>query len=144
MNASHSHPGLGSCSSLDDRADRIIAAALVTFSENGYTNTTLGDIAARAGISTSALLRDFPSKEEIFRDVIRSTLIGSLSARNEAAVSAQEPSATEAVRAFARRYWTTMEQPELASVVRLIVAELPRFPELAVFHGRARRLEPLG
>jgi transcriptional repressor AefR-like protein len=39
------------------------------------------------------------------------------------------------VRALARRYWTTMERPELAAIVRLAIGELPRFPELAVFHA---------
>ena len=131
---------LGSPLPPDERTDLIVAAALVAFGENGYNDTTLGDIAARAGMSTSTLLRSFPSKDEIFREVVRSTLIGSLmigspSARVEAAVPAQEPSATDAVRAFARGYWTTMERPEIAAVVRLVIGELPRFPELAVFHA---------
>src|SRR5215211_5621804 len=80
VNASHSTPALDGSTAPDDQADLIIAAALVAFGESGYADTTLGDIAARAGISTSTLLRYFPSKDEIFRDVVRSTLIGSLSA----------------------------------------------------------------
>ena len=39
------------------------------------------------------------------------------------------------MRAFARRYWNTMERPELVAILRLAVGELPRFPELAVFHA---------
>jgi AcrR family transcriptional regulator len=81
------------------------------------------------------MLRYFPSKDEIFREVVRSTLLGSLSARDDAPVQASEPSAADAVRALARRYWTTMERPEMAAIVRLIIGELPRFPELAVFHA---------
>ena len=121
--------------SQDERADRIIAAALVAFGEQGYADTKLTDIARRAGMSTSTVLRHFPSKDEIFREVVRTTLLGSLSSRDEAAVPACQPSAADAVRALARRYWTTMERPELAAVVRLIIGELPRFPELAVFHA---------
>ena len=119
----------------DEQADRITAAALTVFGTHGFAGTTLADIAQRAGISTATLLRHFPSKDEIFREVVRCTLIGSLSARDDAAVPAEEPSAADAVRALARRYWTTVEQPELAALVRLIIGELPRFPELAVFHA---------
>src|SRR5215831_19413678 len=119
----------------DERADGILAAALVAFGENGYADTKLADIARRAGVSTSTVLRYFRSKDEIFREVVRSTLIGSLSTRDDATGPAEEPSAADAVRTLARRYWTTMERPELVAIVRLAIGELPRFPELAVFHA---------
>jgi TetR/AcrR family transcriptional regulator len=119
----------------DESIDQIIAAALATFGEHGFANTTLDQIAVRARVSTPALLNFFPTKEDVFRDVVRSTLIGSLSARTDATVQAQEPSAADAVRTFARRYWTTMERPELVAIVRLVIGEMPRFPELAVFYA---------
>ena len=135
MNDSRFRPALGAPLPQDERADLIIAAALVAFGETGYANTKLADIARRAGVSTSTVLRYFPSKDEIFREVVRTTLLGSLSLRDDADVPAHEPSAADAVRALARRYWTTMERPELAAIVRLTIGELPRFPELAVFHA---------
>ena len=119
----------------DEQIDQIIAAALATFGELGYANTTLDQIAMRARITTPVLLTVYPTKEDVFRDVVRSTLIGSLSARTDAPVQAQEPSAADAVRTFARKYWTTMEQPELVAIVRLVIGEMPRFPELAVFYA---------
>ena len=91
-------------------------------------------IARRAGVSLSTLLLYFPSKEEIFREAVRSTLLGSLSSPDQSA-SPVGVSAPDAVRAFARRYWNTMERPELVAILRLAVGELPRFPELAVFHA---------
>ena len=135
MTDTYFRPALGEPFPQDEETDRIIAAALAAFEDRGYAHTRLADIARRAGVRTSTVLRHFASKDDVFREVVRTTLIGSLSARNEAAVPAEEPSAADAVRALARRYWTTMEQPELAAIVRLIVAELPRFPELAVFHA---------
>ena len=135
MTETSAGPALGDSLPQDERADRIIAAALVVFGERGYADTKLADIARQAGVSTSTVLRCFPSKDEIFREVVRTTLLGSLSPRDEAPVPARQPSAADAVRALARRYWSTMERPELAAVVRLIIGELPRFPELAVFHA---------
>ena len=128
-------PALENSLTQDERADRIIAGALVAFGEHGYAATKLADIARRAGMSTSTVLRYFPSKDEIFREVVRTTLLDSPSPRDDAAVPASQPSAVDAVRALARRYWTTMERPELAAIVRLAIGELPRFPELAVFHA---------
>ena len=119
----------------DDQIDQIISAALATFGELGYANTTLDHIALRARITLPVLLNFYTTKEDVFRDVVRSTLIGSLSARPDAPVQAQEPSAADAVRTFARKYWTTMEQPELVAIVRLVIGEMPRFPELAVFYA---------
>jgi AcrR family transcriptional regulator len=135
VTGSYSGPSLGSPLPPDDEADQIIAAALAVFGENGYGNTTLADIAKRAGVSISIVLRHFASKDDAFRDVVRTTLIGSLSAGDDDAIPAEEPSAVDAVRALARRYWATMERPELTAVVRLVIGELPRFPELAVFHA---------
>jgi AcrR family transcriptional regulator len=119
----------------DEQIDQIIAAALATFGELGSANTTLDHIAMRARITTPVLLTLYPTKEDVFREVVRSTLIGSLSARTDAPVQAQEPSAADSVRTFARKYWTTMEQPELVAIVRLVIGEMPRFPELAVFYA---------
>jgi AcrR family transcriptional regulator len=130
-----SRPAPGEPFPQDEEAARIIAAALSVFDERGYADTRLVDIARRSGVRTSTVLQHFSSKDDVFREVVRSTLIGSLSARDDATVPAEEPSAADAIRALARRYWTTMEQPELATIVRLIIGELPRFPELAVFHA---------
>jgi len=119
----------------DECADRITAAALLVFGRMGYAEASLVDVARAARVSLTTLLRHYASKDEVFREVVRSTLIGGLSTRHDAAVPADEPSASDAVRALARRYWSTMEEPELAMVVRLVMSELPRFPELAVFHA---------
>lgn len=135
MNDSHFQVAGGDALPPDDEPDRIVAAALAVFGEHGYADTSVADIARRAEVPLPTVLQYFPSKDEIFREVVRMTLIGSLSARDDAAVPAEEPSAADAVRALARQYWTTMEQPELAAIVRLVIGELPRFPELAVFHA---------
>ena len=135
VNDSLAVPALRASLPEDERADLIIAAALVAFGENGYAETKLADIARCAGVSTSTVRRYFHSKDEIFREVVRTTLLGSLRMRDDAAVPADEASAADAVRSLARRYWATMERPELATILRLTIGELPRFPELAVFHA---------
>lgn len=125
----------------DERADGIVAAALAEFAEHGYAATRLADIARRAGVSATTLSRAFPSKEELFREVVRSALFDVRGAP-ELAPPAAHQSAVDAVRAFVRHYWHTMERPSLIAIVRLAIGELPRFPELAAFHA-SERLERL-
>jgi TetR/AcrR family transcriptional regulator len=131
-----SGPRLGQPLSPDEQTDRIVAAALAAFSDKGLTEASLTDIARRAGTSRAALLRHFPSKDELFREVVRSTLLaGMYDAGSAAAAPPACATAAEAVRAFAQRYWSAMERPELLAILRLVVGELPRFPELALFHA---------
>lgn len=51
---------------------RILEEALVCFAENGYKGTNLRDLAARLGLTKSALYRHYDSKEAIWNAVIDS------------------------------------------------------------------------
>lgn len=44
---------------------RLVAAALDLFAERGYENTTVIDIAERAGLTKSTFFRHFPDKREV-------------------------------------------------------------------------------
>jgi len=49
---------------------QMLQAALMCFSEKGYTSTTLGDIVARTGHTKGAFYGHFKSKEELFFHVL--------------------------------------------------------------------------
>jgi AcrR family transcriptional regulator len=142
MNASHQGP----CP-IDQRAERILTAALGEFARRGYAAARETVIARRAGVSLATLKRYFPGKEELFREVIRTSLVAHL--QHDAVTRPEEGpgTAVERVQAFARTFWAAMDRPESAALLRLAAGELQRFPELALFHateviGRsAQRLE---
>ena len=46
--------------------DRILEEALICFAENGYQGTNMRELAARLGLSKSALYKHYESKEEIW------------------------------------------------------------------------------
>lgn len=50
--------------------ERILDEALVTFAENGYKGTNLRDLAARLGLSKSALYKHYESKEAIWNALL--------------------------------------------------------------------------
>ena len=54
----------------EDRRAQILNAALAVFSRRGLAATKIGDIAAQAGLSHGLVYHYFPSKEDIFTELI--------------------------------------------------------------------------
>jgi AcrR family transcriptional regulator len=48
-----------------DGRERLVAAALQLFSEQGYDETTVAEIAERAGLTKSTFFRHFPDKRDV-------------------------------------------------------------------------------
>jgi Transcriptional regulator len=55
---------------MNDTRDRILAAALDLFIEQGYDKTSLREVAEQVGVTKAALYYHFASKEEIFRTLM--------------------------------------------------------------------------
>ena len=113
----------------------IVAAALDTFLERGFSGTRMSDVAARAGVAKGTLYLYFADKEALFEGVLREVLAGPLSSLDAAA-----PRPGESVRAFLGRVvgpiLRDMERSRRAAVIRLVVAEGARFPSLAGTYRR--------
>src|SRR3954452_655449 len=62
----------------EHRPQQIIEAALEEFGRCGLSNARLEDIAKRAGVSKGTIYLYFPNKEELFREVIRSTVVAQI------------------------------------------------------------------
>ncbi|MFM2106557.1 MAG: hypothetical protein RL338_1589 [Chloroflexota bacterium] len=68
--------------------ERILDAAFGTFSKRGYRDTAIDEIAAAAGTSKGGVYFHFPTKEAIYRELMRSTA-DRLAAKVERAVAAE-------------------------------------------------------
>ena len=53
-----------------DTKERILAAALDMFSQNGYTGTNIRELAASVGLVKSSMYKHFESKEEIWNALL--------------------------------------------------------------------------
>ena len=58
------------------RLSELIEAALSLFVEKGFAATRVEEVAARAGVSKGTLFLYFPSKEDLFKAVVRETVAG--------------------------------------------------------------------
>ena len=56
------------------RPGELLDAALDLFVEKGFAATRAEEVAARAGVSKGTLFLYFPSKEELFKAVVRENL----------------------------------------------------------------------
>jgi TetR/AcrR family transcriptional regulator len=134
---------------IDSRAQRIIAAGFSEFSRRGVRAARMSVVARRAGVSLATLRQYFPTREELFREVIRSTIVRMIQRPQDPNPPPRDLPVANRIRDFMRQFWRAMEQPDQAALLRLSLGELSGFPELAVFHtteviGRAiSRLEGL-
>ena len=114
------------------RPDEILAAALASFTERGFAATRLEDVAARAGISKGTLYLYFRSKEELFKAVVRATLVPNLERVEALAASFDGPSAL-----LLERLLLTMAgvvSSRVGGIPKLVISEARNFPEIARFY----------
>jgi hypothetical protein len=116
----------------DQRPAEVLAAALHVFVERGYAATRLDDIAARAGVSKGTLYLYFPNKEELFKALVRETLVAEIE-RFGREMADSNASASERVRVTLHRWWTVFGSTQLGGIAKLIMAEAGNFPALAQF-----------
>ena len=114
--------------------ERIRAAAHRLFLQQGYLATSIDAILAEASISSrETLYRHYASKEDLFVDVLSHlTMEQPGFSEKLAALPALHdlPALRQALTQLSRELLAMMRQPEYLALVRIIIAEAPRFPQL--------------
>jgi AcrR family transcriptional regulator len=117
----------------DARPGEIVEAALRLFADRGFAATKLEDVAAAAGIGKGTIYLYFPTKDDLFRAVVRQAVLPNLDAFT-ALTEDTEYSAADLLRAIAQRALTLLET-DLTAIPRLVMAESGNFPALARFYA---------
>jgi AcrR family transcriptional regulator len=114
------------------RRAEVLEAALQVFTELGYERATLQDVADRAGVTKGALYHYFDSKTELFLELMRERVKAHVAERH-AIVAAADPHAERAVllRELLHAIWSSLQRPGMLALTQLMMAELPKFPEIA-------------
>ncbi len=115
------------------RPAELTSAALELFVERGFAATRLEDVAARAGVSKGTLYLYFPSKEDLFKAVVRGGIVPAIE-RAEKRFVDHRGSASELIRDIVKGWWTSVGNTRLGGIPKLMIAESGNFPDLAQFY----------
>ena len=118
----------------EERPREICAAALEVFAEKGFAAAKLDEIARRAGVSKGTLYLYFPSKEDLFRAVVRNAVVPNLEVMT-AALGSTDQSFAEIVTMLLARFADNARRLPVGAVAKMVIGESRNFPELArVWH----------
>src|SRR5689334_18011314 len=118
-----------------ERRAAVIAAAMDEFIARGFAATRLDDIAKRAGVAKGTIYLHFKDKESMFEELIRTAIVPMIS-RLWATPPQPGASVRDMMEGFAKTFIEEVATTRRGDLVRLIVAEGPRFPAVADFYYR--------
>ncbi|MBM7077095.1 TetR/AcrR family transcriptional regulator [Micromonospora humida] len=110
----------------EEKRAAILTAATGLFLASGYDGTSLARIAEAAGVSKATLFKQFPTKAALFDAIVTESW-------QVEDADAPEPSAEDLEAGLAtigHRYVELLTRPGMTALFRIVIAELPRFPEL--------------
>jgi AcrR family transcriptional regulator len=118
-----------------ERREAIIAAAMDEFIAQGFAATRLDDVAKRAGVAKGTIYLHFKDNEALYEELIRTAIVPLVN-RLAAGPPPMGASVRDMIEGFARSFIHEVTTTQRGDIVRLIVAEGPRFPAVADFYYR--------
>jgi AcrR family transcriptional regulator len=115
---------------------QILDGAQTLFLTNGYAATATDAVAAAAGVSKQTLYAYFPSKEDLLAGVLRRLIDpeapdGVVISWTAHDAPADRAALRRVLLGLAERLLATVMQPAYLALLRVIIAEAPRQPQLA-------------
>ena len=105
---------------------------------SGFAAARLDDVARRAGVAKGTIYLYFRDKEALFQELVRSMLIRWCHHRSAPQAIFRTRAIARIAELFVREIYGTRRK----DVLRLVIAEGARFPELAEFYYRGGRTHP--
>lgn len=113
----------------DRKRQAILAAAIDEFRAAGYEATSMDRIAARAGASKRTVYNHFPSKEELFGEILHQ-LWQTIAGNEELAYSAERPLREQLLELVAQKF-RLLNDEAFVSLARVALAAGIHSPERA-------------
>jgi len=115
------------------RPQELLDAALALFVEKGFAATRAEEVARAAGVSKGTLYLYYPSKEELFKAVVRQNLT-SLIAEGMEMLAHHTGSSSELLACLMTTWWERVGSTPAAGIHKIVLSEVRNFPELATFY----------
>lgn len=110
----------------------ILTAARTVFLDDGFSGAGVDAITEAAAISKATLYKYFRSKEQLFTAVLLDEIERAEEVSDPYLEALRSSSDLRAdLEAFAAEFVTTVTDPDILRMRRLVIAEAERFPELA-------------
>jgi AcrR family transcriptional regulator len=117
-----------------EKRDQILSGARSVFLRDGFAGAGTDAIAAEAKVSKRTLYAYYPSKEELFADVMRRLTIENPQTRALESIEEKSPGDERELRRdlleLAGKIVATMMQPDYLALLRTTIADTHRFPQL--------------
>lgn len=136
-------PAAGKRAGREAKRQAILDAALDVFSEKGFAEARLEDVAARAGVAKGTVYLYVSSKQELFERLVTTGIGGPIEtiAAQVAALDAPAEAKLRALFGFLRR---EVLETRRRDIVRLLITEAGRFPAIAELYHREVLTRGLG
>lgn len=118
----------------EQRRAAITAAAFEEFTARGFAATRLDDVARRAGVAKGTIYLHFKDKEALFQELVRTAVVPLIERLATPPVAGS--SARAMLEQFAQTFVREVAGTRRSDILRLIIAEGPRFPALSEFYYR--------
>jgi TetR/AcrR family transcriptional regulator of autoinduction and epiphytic fitness len=113
----------------DRKREAIIQAAITEFRANGFEVTSMDKIAATAGVSKRTVYNHFPSKEELFAEILNQ-LWARISAEQSVVYNREQP-LREQLRQMLQAKMQLMADENFLTLARVAIAATIHSPERA-------------
>ncbi|MFG6490367.1 TetR/AcrR family transcriptional regulator [Roseateles sp. BYS78W] len=117
----------------DARPQELLDAALALIVEKGFAATRSEEVAARAGVAKGTLYRYYPSKDELFKAMVRENLSMHIAESAAQAAQYQGPIAG-LLQQMMQAWWAKVGHGNAGVVCKIMMIEARNFPELAKFY----------
>ncbi len=119
----------------ETRPQELLDAALALFVEKGFAATRSEEVAARAGVSKGTLYLYYPSKEELFKAVVRHNVSQILVEAAEV-FDSYTGSSADLLTMLLTTWWQRVGNTAASGIQKIMMAEAGNFPDIAEFHER--------
>lgn len=117
------------------KREQVLEGARRVFLREGFAGASTDVIAREAGVSKRTLYAYYPSKEELFADILRRLTVENPQTRVLDSVRSMDPKSSrelrEALVGLAGKLVSVMMDPDYLALLRTIIADSHRFPRLA-------------
>ena len=117
----------------EDRPREIADAAFKMFAEKGYAATRIDDVAKRAGVSKGLTYLYYKTKEDLFKAVVKNVVVRRVESLI-GNVESTELSSEEFLRGPLLDFMKQVPGSPIAIVIRLLISEGPRHPDLVNYY----------